>query len=467
MKKSLAAGIGLLMLGIFLFAAPLARAADDNSGAGIASTIAESSATAPEPAVKGLPATSGASASKSVLPDPPAVPPASASPFKAEEERRAPIDLGDYSRDVGPRNCCDRTCCDRDYFWFRADYLHFWTKGSRIPALVSTEVNGDPVTLFGDSKINGQGHDGFSLQGGMWLDACQRWGIEADYFDLGRRHNNFDSGFSNGNPFPTLRPFFDTNPAVLDTAFLEVAFPGEFAGKVTVQTHDYFQGAGIDLRRSFGCCGGCKLDGLLGYRYYRLMDNVDVDQTSVDISGDPTTNGSVFDLQDSFRARNEFSGLDLGLAARTQRGRWSLDVLGRVSLGWNHEMVNIHGNTLITDPQGNSTPLPGGMLALSQDGNGDPLNIGDFSRSRFVAIPELSVNLGFQVNNNLRLYGGYDIIYWGAVVRAGEQINTLIDDGNIPFPSGAAPAGGPNPTFNWREASYWAQGLRFGAEVTF
>ena len=58
-----------------------------------------------------------------------------------------------------------------------------------------------------------------------------------------------------------------------------------------------------------------------------------------------------------------------------QRGRWSLEALGKVAVGTMFEDLRIRGGTVITTPDGVATPRTGGLLALSS-------NIGDQSRPR-------------------------------------------------------------------------------------
>ena len=83
-----------------------------------------------------------------------------------------------------------------------------------------------------------------------------------------------------------------------------------------------------------------------------------------------------------------------------------------------------------------------------------PSNSGSYSRDRFVAIPHLSADLGYQLTNSLKTYVGYDLVYWEKVVRAGQQIATTLD----------APA---RPQLSWNESTFWAQGLRAGAEFRY
>jgi hypothetical protein len=101
----------------------------------------------------------------------------------------------------------------------------------------------------------------------------------------------------------------------------------------------------------------------------------------------------------------------------------------------------------------------GGLLAL-------PTNIGHFSRDRFSVVPEIGVNLGYQLTDHLRAYVGYNFLYWTNVVRPGAQIDRVLDVTLIPnFPvPGAVPTGQNRPMVPFKENDFWAQGINFGLE---
>ena len=81
---------------------------------------------------------------------------------------------------------------------FKADYLLWWTKGTNLPPLVTTSgtdqsgVLGPGTTvLFGDTTAENRARSGADLTLGMWLNCCQTWGIEGNYFTLGRLSAGF------------------------------------------------------------------------------------------------------------------------------------------------------------------------------------------------------------------------------------------------------------------------------------
>ena len=82
-------------------------------------------------------------------------------------------------------------------------------------------------------------------------------------------------------------------------------------------------------------------------------------------------------------------------------------------------------------------------------------------------IPQLGVELGYQINCNWRAFIGYNVLYWGGVLQSGRQIDTHLDPRNF----AAAQAGGlpypayPDKTTNFfgRKESIWAQSADISA----
>ena len=195
------------------------------------------------------------------------------------------------------------------------------------------------------------------------------------------------------------------------------------------------------------------LDMLLGYRYLRLQDRLDVTEGLTSVGGtetNPTSNS--FYVQDGFATRDQFNGGEVGLLWTMHRNRWSLEVTPRIAFGTSHETVAINGSTVTTDSTGASTLSPGGLLAL-------PTNIGNYSKNELAVVPQIGLTLGYQLTPRLQATFGYSFLYWSRVARAGDQIDFNVDDRNIPPP---VAGGGPDPKFTFNQTSFWAQGLNFG-----
>ncbi len=355
--------------------------------------------------------------------------------------------------DSGCSYCGVPLCSPPGRFWIRADWLMWWTNGEHLPPLVTSSPQGTPqgqagvlgqpgtTILFGNSTVYDDGRAGVRIAFGGWLDACHRWGLEADWLTLGGRSINY-SQTSNGDPI-LARPFFNVQTNAQDSQLK--AYPNVVTGTVDVVGNDYFESVGMDLRYNLCCnscgdicqescdseCGGaccspcclyyCRTDLLAGYRHYLLGDNLSVDEDIFD-----NRVQSRFQITDTFNARNEFNGAEIGLNTELRRGRWSLGLLAKIAAGNNHETVYINGTTTVTT--GSQVEVrQGGIYALQT-------NSGTHTSDEFVVIPQFGVEMGCQVTCRLRTFVGYNLLYWAPVLRAGDQIDLNIDPRNFPCP---------------------------------
>src|SRR5205823_5615281 len=113
-----------------------------------------------------------------------------------------------------------------------------------------------------------------------------------------------------------------------------------------------------------------------------------------------------------------FLGGQLGNRFGFRRGRLQIDGYWKVAVGWAHESVDAGGATVLTGPvppAGRS--VPGGLLVVPTNGGAGRRAVDDLA-----IVPELGVNLGYDVTNWLRLTAGYSALYWSRVVRPGSQI---------------------------------------------
>ncbi len=197
--------------------------------------------------------------------------------------------------------------------------------------------------------------------------------------------------------------------------------------------------------------GGYRLDLLLGYRYMRLDDSLRIEEDLTSLRDNVL---SEFELYDSFETENRFSGLELGLAWEAHRGPWSLELLSLFLLGNNRRVVTIDGRTT-SSVQGVSFSDPGGLLALSS-------NMGHYQDDEFVVIPELNATLGYAIAPNLRLLLGYSVLFWGNVVRPGDQIDLRVNPDLLPPEQETS--GPAVPRFLLSDTTFWAQGLNVGVD---
>ena len=201
---------------------------------------------------------------------------------------------------------------------------------------------------------------------------------------------------------------------------------------------------------------GIRTDLLIGFRYYGLTDQLGVVENAQITAAGPTQNTS-FLINDNFHARNEFYGSELGLRTQFYRSRWSLQLLAKIALGNNHQTVTIDGQTTISAPGQPTQVYDAGILAVGS-------NSGVHQQDVFTMIPQLGIELGYQVNRNWRAYAGYNIVYWDRVARAAGQVDLDVDPRNFPPPQTPAL---PFPAYPGKTSCFWAQGVNAGLECRF
>ena len=243
-----------------------------------------------------------------------------------------------------------------------------------------------------------------------------------------------------------------------------VAFPGLLSGNISASASSTGLVGADALLRCNLCCGcDYRLDVVGGYRFLRLADHLGVREDLVSTSPSSPSfivPGTAISVTDQFDTRNEFHGGDVGLRGELRRGAWVLRGLADVAVGDNHQVVDVSGATTVSVP-GAPPPVTnvGGLLAL-------PSNIGSRSRDRVAVIPEFGAQLGCQLTSHLRAYAGYTFIYWGEVVRAGDQVDLAVNPNLLP--PATQPVVGPlRPAPRFENTSFWAQGIDLGLELRF
>jgi hypothetical protein len=78
----------------------------------------------------------------------------------------------------------------------------------------------------------------------------------------------------------------------------------------------------------------------------------------------------------------------------------------------------------------------------------------------------VQLKAGFDVNSHVRLYVGYDFLYWNEVVRPGNEIDrTLNLSQSTVLLGGGTLVGAARPAPEFNQSSFWLQGLTFGVEL--
>jgi hypothetical protein len=346
-------------------------------------------------------------------------------------------------------------------FWASAEYLMWWFQTGGVPALVSsggTGALGSPGShvLVDNLNFDDAFHSGGRFAAGYEFKSLPFLGLETSFLFLASRETA--QTFSSPG-FPSLaRPVFNITTGLPDAVL--VASP-TLEGSVTVAARTSMWGNETNVAACIGCSEFLHLAALGGFRYLNLRDEVNVSDRFTIANEVPVFGGSTIGAMDRFTTTNDFYGGQLGVEGGFQLKKLTVDVRGTVAIGTMHERARIGGDTAVTSPEGTTTMLPGGVLAL-------PTNSGSFDRNELAFIPELGINVGFQMTSHLKVFLGYSVLWIDNVARAGDQIDTTINPSQLPTPRGqGALNGAARPAFHFEGTDFWAQGINFGLELRY
>lgn len=357
--------------------------------------------------------------------------------------------------------------------WVSAEYLMWWTQAAQVPALVTTSSPaaagrlgvGDTRVLAGAGGFGQTYHSGLRVGAGHWFGEDQVRGVDMRIFVLGQAESNF---FANTNQYPLLaRPFNNVNPNTpnFGSSSEIIADSVRATGAVQVHLENQAWGAELNYRRLLcgNPCASGRLEGLIGYRYFNMQETLWITEnfTAIPGGGSAVASGVVTDY---FRTTNEFHGGQIGLAGSITRGRWTVDGRATVAFGNLTRSATISGSQSLVLNNGTPVNANGGLLAIPG------ANIGSFSDSVFAVIPEVGLNVGYQLTSRMRVFVGYNFLYLGNALRPGAVIDTNVDAARIPnfLPGNPAPiAGTPRPAPQIRSSDFFIQGISFGLQFNW
>jgi hypothetical protein len=361
-------------------------------------------------------------------------------------------------------------------FWFRADYLLWWTKDGPLPMpLVTTGPTsatvigglGQPGTqvLFGGSNQDYGTASGLRLEAGAWLDHDRHWGLEARYFVLERRSSTFAAASDAGGNPVLGQPLID---AATGQEFTElISLPGFITGGAAVSTTSRLQGWELNAIANVYRGDQLNVELLGGFRVVSLDEDLQMATTFAPLVSDFLTfqgqfvnSPSSLFTYDAFRAQNHFYGPQLGGRVEWTAGRLSAAALAQVAVGDNQERVRVVGTSSLVTPGAATLTVPGGVLAQST-------NIGRHFREQFGVVPEVGFRLGCQISPALSVHLGYSFLYWSNVVRPGNLVDRTVTPGLVPTDSTFGTGTGTRPALLFHTTDYWAQGLDFGLDLRF
>jgi hypothetical protein len=351
--------------------------------------------------------------------------------------------------------------------WFSADYLIGWVQPARLPPLVTTSPGGTPRTqagvlgfpttsvLFGGGgDVNSDVRSGLQFGAGYWLDSQRTFSVDVGFRVLESQAAIFSES-TTGTPI-LARPF--TNPLTGNADSLVVAFPGSGSGSIFARDRsgNYYD-LHVDLTEQICRCNGLRLDGLVGYRFFRYDEGLHIRQ-SISPTGGAFAAGTQIVTTDDFIAENEFNGFDLGFRLGYQAERWSLDFLAKCAVGEVGRLVTIQGDQVTTVPGVAPVTHTGGLLALSS-------NIGTFSRREWQPFPEFGVNWSWQITPSIYMRVGYTFLLLCNIARASDQVDLTVNPAL--FPPATAPSDINRPAFTEAKGTMWIQTVNLGLEFRF
>jgi hypothetical protein len=347
-------------------------------------------------------------------------------------------------------------------FTVGAEGLAWWFKDSPAPVPVVTDgVLGQTGThtLLGGQDMNTGMNAGFRVAGAYALS--QSSALEANFFYFGSRSNN-DGVSSSGQAGSTnlLVPYIDAVTHQEEVSQLSLA--PVYAGNANEQLTNSLLGAEINGTWDLAPVGAWNLQALAGVRYLRLRETYTLTTQS---PYNPGFGQDVWNTTDRFDTTNDFYGVQAGLRARFDQGRFFAGGAAKIALGAMAQSVGISGS-LVTNDFNAFGPLQtftGGYFAL-------PTNIGSYSRTVFAAVPELSLNLGYHITPSATVVLGYSFMYASNVVRPGDQVNRSVNTSqsvNYTENPAAQLQGTAQPGFHFNDAGFWTQGISVGLVVRF
>lgn len=368
--------------------------------------------------------------------------------------------------------------------WFSAEGLLWWTNGVVVPDLVTTSPQGIPAdqagisgpnseVLFAGDEIFELMQSGFRVRAGQVLDPRGGHGFDAEFLTLLSRDYDFFAS-STGDPI-LARPFFNAGPNnnALDSQL--IAFPGLATGAIQIDARSRMYSLGIHyweeiFNSRLECCqsdscthsptfhsGNERDESLvvfqLGPRFSFLQDGLLVDESLTGVAS-----GNQFRFVDTFDTENKFLGAEFGLRAIRRRGDVDVNLGLQLAVGGTRQELQIGGFNTATS-NGTTTTTPGGFLAQTS-------NSGSWRRTRFSLLPAIDMGIGCQCGRGWRMNVTYSLTYWPNVLRAGEQIDTTINEDF--FAPQVVPSAGPNrPEPLFKETDFLAHGISIGFEKTW
>jgi hypothetical protein len=349
--------------------------------------------------------------------------------------------------------------------WTTLEYLLWWPKAQPVPPLVTTgrgPALGGPNTLVlvGGAAVDSPDVSGARFSVGWSGNDAETAGLGVTYLFLGTRTARTavsEPAFGRGRFL--ARPI--TNAVTGTPDAIPVAIPGGLGGHVEATTTTRLTGWEINGVANLLACPQFRVNALAGYRYFMVNEGLRVDQTALF----PQTASSVpvlASLSDQIDAHNRFHGGQLGLMTDFTRGPVFVEATAKVGLGQATTVVQVSGQSVAVGPG-----FPPAVQFYGGGVLGQPTNSGRFVRSVFAVLPEAAVKVGYRFRDRSRFYVGYNFLYLSEAVRAGDQVDEVVDPAQVPLFGRPTAAVVERPIPVLERSDFWVQGLVFGVEYRY
>lgn len=354
----------------------------------------------------------------------------------------------------------------------QAEYLSWWTTPLSIPILGTTNTQGgfgflgEPgtVPIIGAGELISPFRNGVRARAGTWLGGSG-WGVDGSAFYL---ENKVNEVVLTSDQFPIItRPVFSPNPVtgggVIGETGEAVTVPGILTGSLTVRAQSVIWGFDANVRRCLHTCCDWHAEWFTGYRNVNMQESVWVTENINVVAPNggvviPDPPGTFVFVRDSFATENYFHGWQVGGLYERNWGRLFTNARGSVALGATQQELTIDGFQIRTQPGQQPVSFPGGGLLAAGP------NLGTFTRTTFSVVSELTLNVGVAVTPRLRVYGGYNFMFWSSVIRPGDQIDHVVDLSFVPNAPPVTPSGQNRPAALFRQSDMFIHGAQFGLE---
>ena len=340
--------------------------------------------------------------------------------------------------------------------------LFLWFNDSPAPVpLVTNTIVGLPntQTYLGGQDLSTGSMPGFRITGAYALNS--NTGLEGNFFYIPERSTTKPvSSSGQVGSINLIVPYFD---AVTNTENgTEISLAPQYSGSAQEELKSELLGAELNGTWPLAPTGAWKMDWLAGFRYLRLRDTYTFTTSSPYI---PPFTPDIWNTTDEFKATNNFYGAQVGIRARYDQGQFFANGSLKVALGAMVQDVDISGS-LVTNDYTNYGPtqtFSGGYFAL-------PTNIGSYSRTVFSVVPEVGLNIGYRITPQASIILGYSFMYASNVVRPGNQINRTVNttqSTSYAEDPAARLVGPAQPSSQFNDSNFWAQGINVGLSYRF